>query len=86
MKALLGRTVFLEELVKRDFKGDAPLHTAAKAGSIQILELYLTASTPAFLELQNDFGMTPLQSVVEKISLIYEKIAELNSRKKDINN
>jgi ankyrin repeat protein len=84
MRALLGRSVFLDALVRRDFKGDTPLHTAAKAGSLQILEMYLTAATPAFLELQNDFGLTPLQSVKEKISLIYEKIADLNTRKKEL--
>jgi ankyrin repeat protein len=53
------KTVFVEELVKRDFKGDTPLHAAAKAGSIDILEFFLTASTPAFLEIENDFGLTP---------------------------
>jgi hypothetical protein len=46
--------------------------------------LFLTASTPAFLELQNDFGLTPLQAAKEKISLIYEKIADLNTRKQDL--
>jgi len=53
------KTVFIEELVKRDFKGDTPLHAAAKAGSIDILEFFVTASTPAFLEIENDFGLTP---------------------------
>lgn len=37
MIALLGKSVFLEELIKRNFKGDTPLHTAAKSGSLKIL-------------------------------------------------
>lgn len=36
----------------------------------------MTACTPAFLEVQNDFGLTPLESLKEKISQIYEKIAD----------
>lgn len=83
MKALLGRAVFLEELIKRDFKGDTPLHTAAKSGSLKILQFFLTACTPAFLDVQNDFGLTPLESLKEKISLIYEKIADMNSKKEE---
>lgn len=51
MRAILGRAVFLEELIKRDFKGDTPLHTAAKSGSTKILQFFLSACTPAFLEI-----------------------------------
>ena len=56
IKALLGKTVFVEELLKKDFKGDTPLHSAAKAGSLDVLNFFLTACTPQFLEIQNDFG------------------------------
>lgn len=66
LEALLGKSkqiVFLEELLKRDFKGDTPLHTAAKCGSRDVLHFFLTACTPAFLELQNDFGLTPQQAM-----------------------
>ena len=51
LKALLGRSVFIEELLKKDFKGDTPLHSAAKSGSIDVLEFFMTACTPQFLEI-----------------------------------
>jgi len=51
LKALLGKSIFLEELLKRDFKGDTPLHTAAKSGSSEVLEFFMTACTPSYLEL-----------------------------------
>ena len=47
-------------MLKRDFKGDTPLHAAAKAGSLEVLEFYMTACTPSFLLLENDFGLTPI--------------------------
>jgi ankyrin repeat protein len=51
LKELIGRAVYIEELVKKDFKGDTPLHTAAKNGNKEILEFYMTACTKNFLEL-----------------------------------
>ena len=70
IKVLLGKSVFQEELLKRDFKGDTPLHTAVKAGSLDILEFFLTACTSSFLELENDFGLTPKQALAEKVSML----------------
>ena len=49
IKELIGRSVFLEELVKKDFKGDTPIHTAARSGNLEILEFYITACTRNFL-------------------------------------
>ena len=63
LKALLRGSIFVEELLKRDFKGDTPLHTAAKSGSLDILKFFLSACTPAFLELQNDFCLTPHEAL-----------------------
>jgi ankyrin repeat protein len=63
IKALVKRIIFQEELLKRDFKGDTPLHSAAKSGSLDVLSFYLTACTPNFLLLENDFGLTPLFAV-----------------------
>lgn len=60
LKALLRKAIFQEELLKRDFKGDTPLHQAAKSGSCDILEYYMSACTPRFLKIKNDFGLTPL--------------------------
>lgn len=73
MRELIGNTVFLEELLKKDFKGDTPIHTAAKAGSIDVLEFYISACTKGFLEMQNDFGFTPKEAVKEKIRILEEK-------------
>lgn len=41
IKELIGRSVFIEELVKKDFKGDTPLHLAAKNANLEILEFYM---------------------------------------------
>ena len=30
IKEIVGKNVFIEELVKKDFKGDTPIHQAAK--------------------------------------------------------
>lgn len=85
IKALVQKACFQEELLKRDFKGDTPLHSAAKAGSIDVLSFFLTACTPRFMELENDFGMTPLVAVQEKISMIRDKVSdkEIGSQEKD---
>ena len=66
LKQLLGKSIFIEELLKKDFKGDTPLHTAAKNGNLEILQFYATSVTKNFLEIQNDFGLTPLEAVIEK--------------------
>lgn len=76
IKALVKKIIFQEELLKRDFKGDTPLHCAAKSGSLDILTFYLTACTPNFLLLENDFGLTPLAAVEEKISMTREALQD----------
>jgi ankyrin repeat protein len=63
LKELIGRTVFIEELVKKDFKGDTPLHAAAKNGNLEILEFFMSASTKNFLDIHNDFSFTVKESV-----------------------
>lgn len=72
LKELLGRTVFIEELIKKDYKGDTPIHMAAKGGNIEILEFLITACTKNFTEMQNDFGFTPLESLKEKVRHLEE--------------
>ena len=58
LRELIGRSIYIEELLKKDFKGDTPLHTAAKNGHIEILEFFLSACSRHFLDFQNDFGFT----------------------------
>jgi len=72
LKALLGRTIFIEELLKKDCKGDTPLHVAAKNGNYEVLEFFITACTRCFMELQNDFGFTPKEAAKEKLDFIEE--------------
>lgn len=77
LKTMLGKGVFQEQLIKRDFKGDTPIHVAAKSGSWEILYYFLTASTPSFLELENDFGLTPIMLVDDKIEILKERMGEI---------
>ena len=62
LEALVGRASFFEELLKKDFKGDTPMHLAAKGGALEVLRFFMCAATPAFLTIQNDFGLTPLEA------------------------
>jgi ankyrin repeat protein len=51
IKELIGKSVFIEELVKKDYKGDTPIHLAAKSGNQEILEYYLSNVTKNFIEI-----------------------------------
>lgn len=53
-------------MLKRDFEGNTPLHSACKAGSYEVLEWMSRLVTKGFFEIQNDFGFTPLQAAKEK--------------------
>jgi len=70
LNAITKNNIFFEELIKKDFKGDTPIHTAAKSGSVEVLEYYLSNCTSKFLEIENDFGLTPLEATKEKIKLL----------------
>lgn len=58
--------------MKRDYEGNTPLHTACKSGSLETLEWLLSNVTSGFLEMQNDFGFTPLEAAEQK-ALLYEE-------------
>jgi len=73
LKQLIGNLIFVEELFKKDFKGDTPIHIAAKAGSLEVLEFFCSAVSKTFLEIHNDFGFTPKEAVREKVRLLEEK-------------
>ena len=51
LEFICGRSVFIQELLKRDFKGDTPIHSASKTGSYEILEFLCRSATPSFLEI-----------------------------------
>lgn len=73
LEYICGKNVFLPHLVKRDYKGDTCFHAAAKSGSFECLEWLLAAVTSAnFMEIENDFGQTPLQAAEQKSKLINE--------------
>jgi len=48
---IVGRHVFIDHMIKRDFEGNSPLHSAAKAGSLEILRWYCQHVTKGFLEI-----------------------------------
>mmetsp|Transcript_24832 Transcript_24832/g.24603 ORF Transcript_24832/g.24603 Transcript_24832/m.24603 type:complete len:388 (+) Transcript_24832:140-1303(+) len=68
--SIVKNHIFFEELLKRDIKGDTPLHSAAKRGSAEVLEFYLKNCSNKFLEIENNFGHTPLEAVKDKIKFI----------------
>jgi len=76
LQVLTGRAVFIEELVRKDYKGDTPMHVAAKKGNVEILEFLMSNCTRSFMEIQNDFGLTVADAVAEKIRLLEEQDGE----------
>lgn len=75
LKQLLGRNVFITQLLKKDYVGNTPIHVAAKSGNIETLQFLCASSTPNFLKMQNDFGFTPLEAAQEKYHLIEENFS-----------
>ena len=87
--SIVKNNIFFEELLKKDIKGDTPLHSAAKNGSAEVLEFYMNNSGNKFLEMENDFGLTPLEAVKEKLKFLEseeggEEDDELKSRIYDL--
>lgn len=80
LTTIVKNNIFFEELLKKDHKGNTPIHTAAKAGSVEVLEFYLTNCTQKFLEIENDFGLTPLEAVKEKLKFLE---SEEDAKKQD---
>lgn len=87
--SIVKNNIFFEELLKKDIKGDTPLHSAAKNGSAEVLEFYMNNSGNKFLEIENDFSLTPLEAVKEKLKFLEseedgEEDDELKSRIYDL--
>lgn len=72
IEAVVGKSCFVEELLKKDYKGDTPLHQAAKSGSLEILKWFLGFITPSFIQMQNDFGQDVMTAVTDKMKLVLE--------------
>ena len=62
LEAMLGKDVFISQLLKKDYVGNTAFHVAAKSGNLEVLEFLCTAVTPNFLQIQNDFGFTALEA------------------------
>jgi ankyrin repeat protein len=80
LEALNKRNVILEDLLKKDYKGDTPLHTAAKQGNVEILEYFLRSSNKAFIEMQNDFGLTVFEAAKAKYQMLEENKGKTPSK------
>ena len=70
LRGIVKNSIFFEELLKKDFRGDTPIHTAARKGSAEVLEFYLTNCTNKYLDIENDFGLTPLEAIKEKLKFL----------------
>lgn len=74
LKAMLGRTVFISQLLRKDYVGNTAFHVAAKSGSMEVLQFLCSAVTPNFLKIQNDFGFTALEAAQEKYHLVEDQL------------
>ena len=74
LEAMLGRIVFISQLLKKDYVGNTAFHVAAKSGSIEVLEFLCSTVTPNFLQMQNDFGFTALEAAQEKYHLVEDQL------------
>jgi len=73
LQTLIGGRVFLDELLKKDFKGDTPLHLAVKHGSRPLMAWFLERCTKGFTEIQNDMGLTAAEAGKEKLRFMEEE-------------
>lgn len=76
LEFIVGKNVFIDYMLLRDYEGNTPLHSAAKAGNLEILRWFCKHVTKGFLEIQNDFGFTPKQAADEKAILYKEQLAQ----------
>jgi len=75
LKLIIGNSVFIDQLLKKDYAGNTPIHIAAKNGNIEILTYLCQNATKRFLEIQNDFGFTPYEAAREKCNLMEAALA-----------
>lgn len=83
IKILIDGITFTEELLKKDYLGNTPLHYAARKGNLSILEFFVNEGgepTRQMLDLQNDFALTVREAVLEKIRHFEEIITRIEGR------
>lgn len=51
IKHITGKAIWIDQMLKRDYEGNTPLHSAAKAGNLEILEWFCGFVTRGFLEI-----------------------------------
>ena len=76
IEKVVGKGVFGQEMIEKDYKGDSPVHTAAKCGSGAVLRYYLENGSGRFVEMKNDFGLTALEAVRAKIKYMEDNEGE----------
>jgi hypothetical protein len=59
LKVLVEDRTFTEEIIKKDYKGDTPLHIAGRKQDKAFTDFLMTQGQPGMLELQNDFCQIP---------------------------
>ncbi len=58
LKVLVDSRSFFEELIKKDYKGDTPLHLAQRRKSKEVMDFFMTQAQEGMLDIQNDFCLT----------------------------
>jgi ankyrin repeat protein len=80
LEILVDGRHFTEELLKKDYSGNTPLHYAAKKGHSQLLEFFMEEQTKLLLDIQNDFGLTVREVIVEKVRYLDDLMRSLEDR------
>ena len=83
IEEIVDNNFIFEELLIRNYVGDTCFHIAAKSGSTRILKYFMSRSTRKFLEVENDFGFTPLEALNEEMKLISDDRGEDLARMKE---
>ena len=76
---IVRKSSIVDELFKKDYKGDTACHVAAKSGHWEILEYFFKNSIKSIMSIQNDFGFNIEEVIKEKIRFLDEKgVSEMN--------
>lgn len=75
LKLIIGNSVFIDQLLKKDYMGNTAIHIAAKNGSLETLRFLCQNVTKSFLQIENDFGFNPHEASKEKLRLMENALA-----------